>query len=127
MPEERALAKRRRRVLVVDDHQDTAHSLAKVLHHMGHLAEVALNGRVALKITETFRPEIILLDMLLPDFDGADLSRLLRLKAAPSRLKIVAITGHAAEEAHRRATHAGCDAFLLKPLDFGMLEMLLHG
>src|SRR5438477_11318023 len=88
------------RVLVVDDHLDTAHSAATVLRHMGHEVEFAINGYAALNIAEQFRPQIVVLDMHLPDFDGADLSRLLRLKSATAPIRIVAITGRALEEVH---------------------------
>ena len=65
-----------RRILVVDDHPDTAQSMAAVLRHMGHLVEYSLSGHAALEIARKFRPEIAFLDMLLPDFDGSNLSRL---------------------------------------------------
>jgi CheY-like chemotaxis protein len=114
-----------RRVLVVDDNIDTVRSFARLLTLMGHNAECAINGYAALELVGSFRPEIVFLDMLLPDFDGADLARLLRLKAEPHRLSIFAITGRAGEDARRRALAAGCDDFLLKPLDPGVVERLL--
>jgi two-component system alkaline phosphatase synthesis response regulator PhoP len=115
-----------RRVLVVDDSIDTAHSMKVLVREMGHEVEYAINGYAALDIAGRFCPEIIVLDMLLPDFDGADLSRLLRLKLAPKPVRILAITGRGGEEAQRRAKLAGCDEFLLKPLDPKVLEYLLN-
>jgi DNA-binding response OmpR family regulator len=116
---------RLRRVLIVDDHVDTAQSLALLLGDMGHAVEYAIDGRAALQLTRDFRPEVVFLDMLLPDFDGSDLSRLLRLKAAPQELRIVAITGAGGAGARRRAMQAGCDAFVLKPLDPRRLDSLI--
>jgi DNA-binding response OmpR family regulator len=92
---------------------------------MGHNADCAINGYAALELVGTFRPEIVFLDMLLPDFDGADLSRLLRRKAEPHSLRIIAVTGRAGEDARDRALAAGCDEFLLKPLDPAVVERLL--
>ena len=71
-----------RRVLVVDDHSDTAVSMALTLRELGHRAEYAINGYAALTLAEEFRPEVVIVDMNLPDFHGSDLSRLLRERFA---------------------------------------------
>jgi DNA-binding response OmpR family regulator len=113
-----------RRVLVVDDHLDTAESLSYLLRDMGHEVEFAINGYAALEIAAKFRPEIVFLDLVLPDFDGCDLSRLLRLRAA-APMRIIAFTGRGSDEVRRRAEQAGCDEYLLKPLDPRLVEGLL--
>ena len=115
-----------RRILVIDDHLDTAHSAAAVLRHMGHEVEFAINGYAALRIAERFRPQVVILDMHLPDFDGADLSRLLRLGSTATPVRIVAITGKTVDEARKRATQAGIDDFLPKPVDWRELEKLVE-
>jgi CheY-like chemotaxis protein len=114
------------RVLVVDDHLDTAQSMAMLIRELGHEAEYAINGYAALTIAERFRPDALLVDLMLPDFDGADLSRLVRKKLAPQPLRVIAITGKGSELARRRAADAGCDKFCLKPLDPHILENLLE-
>jgi DNA-binding response OmpR family regulator len=119
------LAPQRHRILVVDDDLDTAQTLAVMLREMGHQVEFAINGRAGLEAARRFRPDTVLLDMVLPDLDGSDLSRLLRIQAEPEQLCIVAITGRAGEAARERAVQAGCDEFLLKPLDWGALERVL--
>jgi DNA-binding response OmpR family regulator len=116
---------RQRRILVVDDHLDHGHSLTDLLRTLGHYVDYAINGYAALRIAEKFRPEIVFLDMLLPDFDGSDLSLLLRLKLHPEPLRIVAISGHPEEDVRHRALRAGCDGFFLKPLNLRQVERLL--
>jgi CheY-like chemotaxis protein len=115
---------RRRRILVVDDHLDHAHSLTDLLRTLGHSVDYAINGYAALRLAEKFRPEIIFLDMLLPDFDGSDLSVLLRLKLKPEPLRVVAISGHPDADVRRRAIRSGCE-FLLKPLNLGQVQQML--
>jgi DNA-binding response OmpR family regulator len=112
--------------LVVDDEIDTAQSLAWLLRDMGHTVEFAMNGRGALKVAGRFTPEIVLLDMVLPDMDGVDLSRLLRIQAQPNPIRIIAVTGRRSDSIRRSAIEAGCEHFLLKPLDPKLIESLLR-
>lgn len=116
---------RKCRVLVVDDHLDTAHSLAMLLRHMGHEVEYAINGYSALQVADTFRPEVVFVDMFLPDFHGSDLSRQLRVNLQPQPIRIVAVTGQPDEHVRQRAELAGCNDFLLKPLDIEKVERAL--
>src|SRR5258705_5295448 len=114
-----------RRVLVVDDHLDTAHSLAILLRHMGHELEFAINGHAAMEIARRFQPEVVFLDLLLPDFDGCEVARRLRLQQGGKNARILAITGGGSEGLRRRAREAGCDEYLLKPLDLKLLDALI--
>jgi CheY-like chemotaxis protein len=116
---------RKCRVLVVDDHLDTAHSLALLLRHMGHEVEYAINGYSALQVADTFRPEVVFVDMFLPDFHGSDLSRQLRVNLLPQSIRIVAVTGQPDDHVRQRAELAGCNDFLLKPLDIEKVERAL--
>ena len=75
MPADKPEAPRKRRVLVVDDHIDAAHSLAVLLRHMGHEVQYAINGYSALELADRFHPDVVFVDMVLPDFHGSDLSR----------------------------------------------------
>jgi two-component system CheB/CheR fusion protein len=113
------------RVLVVDDHLDTAQSMAVVLREMGHEVQFAINGYAAIDIANKFRPEVVVVDMLLPDFHGSDLSRLLRMNAKPRSIRVIAVTGNRGEEVRERALAAGCDEFLLKPIEWKTVEQLL--
>ena len=113
------------RVLVVDDHLDTAHTLALLLRASGHAVEFAINGYAALEIARQFRPDIVLLDLLLPDLDGCEVARRLRQQEPARNARILAITGSGSEELQTRAREAGCDEYLLKPLDPRLIDTLI--
>jgi CheY-like chemotaxis protein len=125
MDSDKPLPGKKVRVLVVDDHLDAAHSLAMLLRDMGHEVENAIHGYSALQVADTFRPEIVFVDMILPDFHGSDLSKQLRVNLQPQPIRVVAITGQPDEHVRRRAELAGCDEFLLKPLDLEKVEQAL--
>src|SRR5258706_13564321 len=82
-----------RRVLVVDDSLDMIHSLAHVLRDMGHEVEFAINGYAALEAARRFRPEVVLLDIRLPDTDGWTVARRLQGEAAARPARVIAISG----------------------------------
>jgi DNA-binding response OmpR family regulator len=109
-----------RRVLVVEDNLDAVHSMALLIKMMGHECQFAINGFAALEIARPFRPDVILLDIGLPDFKGYEIAKQLKWEAT----RIIAIT--ALPEADRQsALDAGCDEFYRKPLDPMLLEQLL--
>src|SRR3954464_11699607 len=96
------------RVLVIDDSLDTAQTLSFLLRDAGHQVEFAINGYAALEIAKVQKPQIIFLDIGLPDFDGCELAK--RLKRVPGLdgTRIIAITGRVAED-RERALAAGCE------------------
>lgn len=113
-----------RRVLVVEDNLDAVHSLAMLIRMMGHECQFAINGFAALQIAREFRPDVILLDIGLPDFKGYDIAKQLKWEPGLENVRIIALT--ALPEADRdRAIAAGCDEFYRKPLDPVLLEELL--
>jgi CheY-like chemotaxis protein len=115
----------RRRVLVVDDNEDAAESLALLLGLAGHEARVAHNGPDALRLVESEPPELVFLDLGMPGMDGFEVAR--RLREVPGRdgLLLVALTGWGTKEDRRRTTEAGFDRHLVKPVDPKALEELL--
>jgi CheY-like chemotaxis protein len=115
------------RVLVVDDDLDTVHSMAMLIKMMGHEVQFAINGFAGLDIARTFRPDVILLDINLPDFKGDHFARQLKYEPGLERTCIVAVTGQSDEQARQRALDAGCAAFYVKPLTVERLEFLLNG
>jgi CheY-like chemotaxis protein len=114
----------KRRVLVVEDNLDTVHSMAMLIKMMGHECEFAINGFAALDAARKFRPDVVLLDIGLPDFKGYEIARQLKYEPGLERTRIIAIT--ALPDADRqRALEAGCDEFYRKPLDPALVEQLL--
>jgi signal transduction histidine kinase len=108
-----------RRILVVDDNTDAADSLALILSMDGHKAEPVYDARTALTRAGSFAPEVILLDIGLPEMDGYEVAR--RLRAGGSRAQLVALTGYGRLQDVERAKAAGFDAHLVKPVDLQLL------
>lgn len=114
-----------RRVLVVEDHLDTVHSMAVMLKGMGHEVQFAINGFAAIDIARSFRPDFILLDIGLPDFNGDEIARQIKWEPGLEKTRIIAITGHSDDESRQRAMDAGCEQVFVKPLNPVALEELL--
>jgi DNA-binding response OmpR family regulator len=85
------------RVLIVDDNERAAKGLFGLLTYAGHESRIANNGEQALGIAAAFRPEVVLLDIRLPDMDGYDVARCLRKQASPQQMRIVALSAVFAE------------------------------
>ncbi len=114
-----------RRVLVVDDNVDAADSLCKLLELDGHDVRVAHGSRAALECVEAFAPDVVLLDIGLPELDGYEVARRIRAGARGPDVLLVALTGWAQDADKRRARDAGFDRHLTKPVDIGELEALI--
>lgn len=117
-------ASRQRRILLVDDNQDTVHSLARLLSLRGHEVATAFDGVAALKIAQEFQPDFLLLDIGLPGLDGYELARRLRAQGF-TRTPIVAISGYAQEGDRMRSREAGFNYHFAKPVDFEALAELI--
>jgi CheY-like chemotaxis protein len=116
----------KRRVLVVEDNLDSVHSMAMLIKMMGHEVRFAINGFSAIDVARKFRPEIILLDIGLPDFKGHVIAQQLKWDPGLEKVRIIALTGLPdGDELEQRALEAGCDEFYRKPLDPVKLEELL--
>jgi DNA-binding response OmpR family regulator len=103
------------RVLVIDDHEDSAETLGELLALEGHEVEIALDGRIGVEQAVRFRPHVIICDLQLPKLDGFAVARTLRRELGTS-LALVAYSGYAGDFV-RRSVEAGFDHFILKPAD----------
>jgi PAS domain S-box-containing protein len=114
------------RVLVVDDNRPAADSLTQLLRSWGHRVLVAYEGPLAARAAEGFRPDVALLDLRLPGgMSGYDLARALRRLPGGGDALLVALTGLGEEEDRQRATEAGFDELLVKPVSTAALEDLM--
>jgi PAS domain S-box-containing protein len=114
-----------RKLLVVDDNQDAAESLATLLRLLGYEVVVAHDGFSALEVVKTFLPEIVFLDIGMPGMDGYEVAR--RLRGAPGleTVRLAALTGWGQQADRRRTAEAGFDHHLVKPLEPEGLERVL--
>lgn len=115
-----------RRILVVDDNQDAASSLAAMLRVMGHEVQVAHDGLEALRVGAAFQPDLMLLDIGMPKLDGHEVCRRLREEPWGRQVIVAALTGFGQEDDRRRSREAGFDFHLVKPLDPAALEGILR-
>jgi CheY-like chemotaxis protein len=114
-----------RRVLVVDDTRDAADSLVLLLETLGAKVRVAYGGAQALEACVAFEPELVFLDLGMPQMDGFETAR--RMRASPSgrSVSLIALTGRGEEETRRRARQAGFDRHLTKPATMPELKAVL--
>lgn len=104
------------RILVVDDLNDAAASLALVCELYGAQARVARNGLEALTIGASFLPEVVLMDISMPHMDGYEAARRLRAESWGKRVVLIALTGWGRQGDIEAARKAGFDGHLLKPV-----------
>lgn len=114
-----------RRILIVDDDRDGADSLGLLLALDGHKTFVAYAGAAALELLAAERPEVVFLDISMPDVSGYELCRLIRKQPEGAEPAIFALTGWAREEDRRHASAAGFDGHLIKPVKIDSLRALL--
>jgi CheY-like chemotaxis protein len=113
------------RVLVIDDCSDTSIRLAVLLESWGYLARTADNGDQALAEAKDFLPNVVLLDLILPDMSGFEIANRLCDGAGLKREQFVVITGFAHHEARTLCQEQGLRHFLAKPVDLEELRRVL--
>jgi CheY-like chemotaxis protein len=113
------------RILIVDDSADIAESLALLLQIEGHEVDIADCGLKGMEKAQAFRPQIVLLDIGLPDISGYEVARRLRELPETRQMFLVAISGYGQTEDLEQSKSAGFDHHLLKPVDHSNLSALL--
>jgi CheY-like chemotaxis protein len=113
------------KVLIIEDHKDTAAAMAQLVQSLGHEVDVALDGHSALGKLPECLPDVVLLDIGLPGMDGYEVAKWIGEQPSDKKPLLVAVTG-LAEDSHRQnSAAAGIDLHLVKPVDVEQLERLL--
>ena len=115
----------RHRILVVDDLIDSADSLAMVLRHFGHDVRTAYSGEQAISTAEQYRPDLILLDIGMPNINGYQVADWLRQRPWGNTVMLIAQTGWGQKEDYQRTRQVGFDHHLIKPLQIARLLKLI--
>jgi CheY-like chemotaxis protein len=116
-----------RRVLIVDDNEDSANSLAMILKLGGHETASVYTAVDALQRAAAFRPDVVLLDIGLPGMDGYEVAQKMRELPGLRDIRLVAVTGYGRSDDRLRAREAGFDDHLIKPVEYAVLERALAG
>jgi CheY-like chemotaxis protein len=113
------------RILIVDDHRDTADALAWVLHSLGHQVQTAYDGVTALHMIDKRTPDVVLQDLQLPRMNGYQIAGHIRDRAAGRHVFVVAVSGHYQSEAGAANCRA-FDLFMPKPVGLQALHEMLR-
>jgi len=105
-------------VLVAEDHEDSREALRELLEAVGYEVHLARDGSEAVERARSVRPDLIVMDVMMPRVDGLEATRTLRASSEFGGVPIIALT--AMEGGRERALEAGCDDFVPKPLDVGL-------
>jgi signal transduction histidine kinase/CheY-like chemotaxis protein len=114
-----------RRILVVDDNQDSAQSLATLLQMDGHETHTAYDGFEAMQAAKALRPDVVLLDLGLPRLNGYEVARRIREQPWGNGTVLLAVTGWGQDEDHNRSRQAGFNGHLVKPVNHAALTRLM--
>jgi two-component system CheB/CheR fusion protein len=123
-PQKASLTKR---ILVIEDNADASMTTKMLLELQGHTVQTAVDGLSGIKTAQTFKPEVILLDIGLPGTDGYEVARCLRKLPETEKTLLIALSGYGQTEDRRRSKEAGCDHHLVKPVDAVKLRALISG
>jgi two-component system, cell cycle response regulator DivK len=114
-----------KRILIVEDNEMNRDVLSRRLQRHGFAVLVATDGLDGLEVAKRARPDLILMDLGMPDIDGWECARRLKAETPTTAIPIIALTAHAMLDDRQRALEAGCDDFDTKPINFvGLLEKM---
>jgi len=112
-------------VLLVEDTEDNRFMMRRLLEMSGYHVIEATNGEEAVRLAESERPDLILMDLSLPVIDGLAATRAIRKLAGCKDTPIVAVSAHDTSDFQGEALAAGCNSYITKPIDFSQLEILI--
>lgn len=114
-----------KRILIADDDDDSLIGLSNLLHGMGYEVALAANGSQAVDVAQQFAPEVVILDLGMPQMNGLEAARALRTLPNGRSLLIVALTGWGQPAHHEMTQDAGFDVHLVKPVSADQLGFIL--
>lgn len=114
------------KILVVDDHEEIRDALAAILDEEGHEVIHAENGVVALEVAGSEMPEVILLDIAMPQMDGLEVLRRLKADAKTEAIAVIMVTAQGDRHAMVRAVQLGTRDYITKPWETGEVEMCVN-
>jgi CheY-like chemotaxis protein len=112
-------------VLVVEDFEDNRFMMKRLLEMSGYRVVEAVNGNQAVESAASENPDIILMDLSLPQLDGLAATRRIRAQEDSRKVPIIAVSAHDSADFHAEALAAGCNEYVTKPIDFDQLVQLL--
>lgn len=119
------------KILLVEDNEMNRDMLSRRLKRKGYEVVIAVDGEDGIEKARASAPDLILMDMSLPELDGWEATRLLKADAVMKRIPVIALTAHAMSSDRDKALDAGCDDYDTKPIDLprllGKIEALLSG
>jgi CheY-like chemotaxis protein len=113
-------------ILLVEDYEDNRLMMRHLLELSGYRVFEATNGEQAIKVARQANPDLILMDLSLPQVDGLSATRQIRRIPSLRGVPIVAVSAHDTPDFHADAMAAGCNEFVTKPIDFGQLEEVIR-
>lgn len=118
------------KILIVEDNQENRDALSRRLERRGYSVIIAADGRAGVTMAQEEHPDLILMDLNLPDVDGWEATRMIKASAETAAIPIIALTAHAIAGDEQRALQAGCNDYHSKPVEFprllGQIEVLLN-
>ncbi len=115
------------RILIVEDNMDTYELVRFILEKNGFETMLAMNGRDGVNAAAKQRPDLIIMDLSMPEMDGWTATRLIKGDTSTSSIPLIALTAHALPSDRKRAFDAGCDEYITKPMDLLDLLETVHG
>ena len=114
------------RLLIVEDNEMNRDMLCRRLARRGYEVLVACDGIQGIEVARNQQPDLILMDLSLPEMDGWTATRILKSETSTRHIPVVALTAHAMETDREKALAAGCDAFDTKPVEIGRLIEIMN-
>jgi two-component system cell cycle response regulator DivK len=112
-------------ILLVEDTEDNRFMMRRLLEMAGYQVIEATNGEEAVRLAQSERPKLILMDLSLPVIDGLAATRAIRKLDGFGQVPIIAVSAHDTSDFQADALAAGCDSYITKPIDFSELELLI--